>query len=69
MLEPSIDRLLNIVNSKYELVHISSRRSKEMFNTDHYQMSEKKYKAAKDLGRALEEIDAGLISIVRSSDD
>ena len=27
---PSIDKLLNVVSSKYELVHIAARRSKEM---------------------------------------
>lgn len=30
MIYPSIDKLLNIVSSKYELVHIAARRSKEM---------------------------------------
>ena len=30
MIYPSIDKLLNVVDSKYELVHISARRSKEI---------------------------------------
>ena len=30
MIYPSIDKLLNIVESKYELVHIAARRSKEI---------------------------------------
>ena len=34
MIYPSIDKLLNIVNSKYELVHIAARRSKEMTKKD-----------------------------------
>ena len=55
MLYPSIDKLLNIVDSKYKLVHIASRRSK--------QMMENKYKSKKELGRALEEIEHGLIKV------
>ena len=30
MIYPSIDKLLNIVDSKYELVHIAARRSKQI---------------------------------------
>ena len=63
MIYPSIDKLLNIVDSKYELVHISARRSKEMFNTEHYQMPTNKYVSSKNIGRALEEIAEGLITI------
>lgn len=63
MIYPSIDKLLNIVDSKYELVHIASRRSKEMFNTNHYQMPIKDYVSTKNIGRALEEIAEGLIII------
>ena len=33
MIYPSIDKLLNIVDSKYELVHIAARRSKEISET------------------------------------
>lgn len=63
MLYPSIDKLLNIVDSKYMLVHIASRRSKQMLENDHYQMNEKDYVNKKPLGRALEEIEKGLIQI------
>ena len=38
MLYPSIDKLLNIVDSKYMLVHVASKRSKQMSETSHYQM-------------------------------
>ena len=38
MLYPSIDKLLNIVDSKYMLVHVASKRSKQMLETSHYQM-------------------------------
>lgn len=64
MLYPSIDKLLNIVDSKYKLVHIASKRSKQMLESDHYQMKENEYKNKRTLGRALEEIEAGLIKIV-----
>ena len=64
MLYPSIDKLLNIVDSKYKLVHIASRRAKQMMETKHYQMSEEEYKSKKELGRALEELEHGLIKVV-----
>lgn len=64
MLYPSIDKLLNIVDSKYKLVHVSSKRSKQMLEKNHYQMKENEYKNKRTLGRALEEVEAGLIKIV-----
>ena len=30
MIYPSIDKLLNIVDSKYALIHIAARRSKQI---------------------------------------
>ena len=63
MLYPSIDKLLNIVDSKYKLVHIASRRSKQMMENKHFQMNENEYKSKKELGRALEELEHGLIKV------
>ncbi len=63
MLYPSIDKLLNIVYSKYKLVHVVSIRSKQMESKKHYQMLENEYKNKKELGRALEEVEKGLITI------
>ena len=63
MIYPSIDKLLNIVESKYELVHIAARRSKEIAVTGYLQMPENEYKCKKNIGRALEEIEAGLLKI------
>ena len=63
MIYPSIDKILNVINSKYELVHIISMRSKEMFKTGPYQMPEDKYISKKNLGRALEDIEAGLLTV------
>ena len=63
MLFPSIDKLLNIVDSKYKLVHIASRRSKGMLENKHYQLKEGEYETKKEIGRALEELEKGLIVI------
>lgn len=63
MLYPSIDSLLQKVNSKYLLVNISAKRAKEMEETEHYQIKENEYKSAKNIGKALEEIKQGLIHI------
>jgi len=64
MLYPSIDKLLTVVDSKYKLVHIASKRSKQMHDTNHFQMLEKDYVNKKELGRALEEVEKGLIKVV-----
>ena len=63
MIYPSIDKLLNIVYSKYRLVHVISQRAKQMHEFDHYQMKECDYHNKRELGRALEEVEAGLIKI------
>lgn len=63
MIYPSIDKLLNIVDSKYKLVHIASFRSKQMIENSHFQMKQKDYHNKKELGRALEEVEKGLIKI------
>ena len=66
MIYPSIDKLLNIVDSKYKLVHIAADRAKVMKEHKHYQMAEEEYVSKKEIGRALEEIDKGLITIVEN---
>ena len=63
MIYPSIDKLLNVVSSKYELVHIAARRSKEITSTNHLQMPLNKYVSKKNIGRALEEIAEGTIKV------
>lgn len=63
MIYPSIDKLLNIVDSKYALVHIVSRRARQMHEDNFYQMRERDYKSKKNIGRALEEVNEGLIHI------
>ena len=63
MIYPSIDKLLNIVDSKYKLVHIAADRAKVMKEHHHFQMNENEYISKKEIGRALEEVDKGLITI------
>lgn len=67
MLYPSIDKILTKVDSKYLLVHVISQRSKQMLEYNHFQMKECDYKNKKELGRALEEVDKGLITIKKNS--
>ncbi len=63
MIYPSIDKLLNIVDSKYKLVHVAAIRGKQMIENNHYQMKENEYVSKKELGRSLEELEKGLIKI------
>ena len=62
---PSIDKLLNIVSSKYELVHIAAKRSKQIQEKGFLQMPAQKYKSEKSIGMALEEVAEGLIRVKR----
>ena len=68
MLYPSIDKLLTIVDSKYKLVHVASIRSKQMLENNHYQMVENEYVNKRTIGRALEELDKGLITEINHND-
>ena len=63
MIYPSIDKLLNIVDSKYMLVHVAAKRSKQMLEYYHYQLDKKEYVNKKPLGRALEEIEKGMADV------
>lgn len=63
MIYPSIDKILNIVDSKYALVYVAADRSKQMTKTDYYQKPIKEYKSYKGIGRALEEVYDGLIHV------
>ena len=63
MIYPSIDKLLNVVSSKYELVHIAAKRSRQITKTNFSQMPVKKYKSSKNIGKALEEVAEGLIKV------
>ncbi len=65
MLFPSIDKLLTIVDSKYMLVHVASQRSKQMLEHNHFQLKEEEYQNKKEIGRALEEVEKGLVTVIR----
>ncbi len=68
MIYPSIDKLLNLVDSKYALVHIAARRSKQISKDGYLQMPESEYKSKKNIGRALEEVAEGLIEVKKSDE-
>ena len=68
MIYPSIDKLLNIVDSKYELVHIAARRSKQISREGYLQKPESEYKSKKNIGRALEEVSEGLIIVKKKGE-
>lgn len=61
LLKPSIDSLLNRVDSKYSLVILSSKRAHELDAGAQSTMDE--FESVKSVGQALEEIDAGNVII------
>lgn len=63
MIYPSIDKLLNLVDSKYRLVHIAAKRSQEITDTGYLQMKANEYHSTKNIGRALEELAENMIKI------
>lgn len=63
VLYPSIDSLLQKIGSKYLLVNVIAKRAQEMKATNHCQMKENEYKSKKEIGKALEEVHAGLIHL------
>ena len=60
---PSIDKVLKIVPSKYQLVYIVAKRSHQMKETKHYKLDEQKFVCSKNIGRALEEVAENLIHV------
>lgn len=61
MLKPSIDSLLNQVDSKYSLVILASKRAHELDNGAQPTMED--FDSVKSVGQALEEIDNGNVVI------
>lgn len=62
MLYPSIDKLLEQVDSKYSMVILSAKRAHELHNKAEPLLED--YKSRKNVGRALEEIVAGEINLL-----
>ena len=60
MLEPSIDKLLDQVDSKYSLVVLEAKRAHELRDKER---PTKEFKAVKNTLRALEEIADGTVKI------
>ncbi len=60
MLYPSVDSLKAKVDSKYTLVTIASKRAREIQEEKNLLLAT--YKARKDVGRALEEVVAGVLT-------
>ncbi|MDY0405931.1 DNA-directed RNA polymerase subunit omega [Virgibacillus sp. 179-BFC.A HS] len=59
MLEPSIDELLTKVRSKYSLVILSAKRARQLRKMNNLLIEHPK--SLKNVGRALEEVNAGKI--------
>lgn len=60
MLYPSVDSLKEKIDSKYILVTIASKRAREIQEEKDFLLGT--YKAKKDVGKALEEVVAGVLS-------
>ncbi|MGM9928902.1 MAG: DNA-directed RNA polymerase subunit omega [Bacillus sp. (in: firmicutes)] len=60
MLYPSIDSLLNKIDSKYSLVSVAAKRARQM-QINHDQKIEHPV-SHKNVGKALEEINAGILT-------
>lgn len=65
MLYPSIDKLLNQIDSKYSLVILSSKRAHELHHHEAPKLDV--YLSDKNVGRALEEVMAGELNIREDS--
>ena len=63
MIYPSIDKLLNLVCSKYLLVNLVSKRAKELREQENYQMKTNEYISKKEIGKSLEEVSKELIQL------
>ena len=63
MIYPSIDKLLNLVGSKYLLVNLVAIRAQEIRTEENYQMKMNEYICKKEIGRALEEVSKELIQL------
>ncbi|MFN0602759.1 DNA-directed RNA polymerase subunit omega [Facklamia hominis] len=64
MLYPSIDELLEKEPSKYSLIILASKRARQMHEFKMMQLNQ--YKSVKTIGKALEEVNADLLSVDRS---
>jgi DNA-directed RNA polymerase subunit omega len=61
MLNPSIDSLMKKIDSKYSLVSIAAKRARSLQEVENFKLD--KYVSEKYVGKALEEIEAGKLSM------
>ncbi|GKV55644.1 DNA-directed RNA polymerase subunit omega [Sporosarcina sp. NCCP-2222] len=66
MLYPSVDSLKEKIDSKYTLVTLASKRAREMQETREVLLDY--YRSHKNVGKALEEVAAGVLSIQAQDD-
>ena len=66
MLTPSIDSLKDKIDSKYTLVTLASKRAREMQEDKTRLLT--KYNSHKNVGKALEEVAAGVLSKQKQDD-
>ena len=59
MLYPSIDSLMTKIDSKYSLVSVAAKRARKLQENEKYILD--KYVSYKNVGRALEEINADML--------
>lgn len=63
ILYPSVDALLERVDSRYSLILLASKRAHELDAGASLMLEESEYKSVKNVGRALEEVVAGKLRI------
>lgn len=66
MLYPSVDSLKTQIDSKYSLVTVASKRARQLQEEGGERLTS--YVSYKQVGRALEEVAAGELTIQSSSD-
>lgn len=66
MLYPSIDALKEKINSKYTLVSLAAKRARQIQETGNLKL--KSYKSEKFVGKALEEVAAGVLMMEEQDD-
>ncbi|MCP3739038.1 DNA-directed RNA polymerase subunit omega [Rossellomorea sp. BNER] len=67
MLYPSIDSLMKQIDSKYSLVSIAAKRARDLQGVQDYRLN--KYISEKYVGKALEEIHAGQLTMKEREKD
>ncbi|WP_268913028.1 DNA-directed RNA polymerase subunit omega [Lentilactobacillus sp. SPB1-3] len=67
LLYPSVDKLLDKIDSRYSLIALASKRAHELDAGAKPLLNE--YKSQKSVGKALEEVEAGLLKIDENEKD